>query len=155
MKTNDKAETLRYLILAAQRQGNRQLNEMLKELGLTAAQAEVLRVLHERRGISLKELGRLLICESGSPSRLVERMVRDGLARKIVHAKDFRYVTLRLTAAGEEKERSVENIERQMYNQLNHIYSEDELELMCTLLSRFMQGQPISETLKDRGFESK
>lgn len=150
-----KAEALRYLILAAQRQGNRWLNDMLKGIGLTASQAEVLRVLHERRGISLKELGKLLICESGSPSRLVERIVRDGLAEKIVHTKDSRYVTLQLTQIGEEKERLVESMEQQMYNRLNHIYSDKELEFMCTLLSRFLKGQPISEALKERGFEIK
>lgn len=150
---NLKAEALRYLILAVQRHGNRLLNDLLKGIDLTASQAEVLRTLHDRKGISLKELGQLLICESGSPSRLVDRLVRDGLVEKIAHEKDSRYVTLELTQAGKEKEQLVKAIEQQMYHQLNQLYSEDELELMCTLLGRFLQGQPIAETLKKRGYE--
>ncbi|TGA98699.1 MarR family transcriptional regulator [Sporolactobacillus shoreae] len=60
----------------------------------------MLRILGERKGISLKELGSLLICESGSPSRLVERLVRDGLAEKIAHEKDSRYVYEGLVSKG-------------------------------------------------------
>lgn len=152
-KKNLMAQALRYLILAAQRQGNRWLNDKLKEIDLTASQAEVLCVLNNKQGISLKKLGQLLICESGSPSRLVERMVRDGLAEKIAQKKDSRYVTLQLTEKGKAKVRLVENIEQQMYHRLNHIYSEKELEFMCTLLSRFLQGQPIADALKERGYE--
>lgn len=153
-RENLKAEVLRYYILAAQRLGNRVLNDRLKEIGLTASQAEVLRILSERKGISLKELGSLLICESGSPSRLVERLVREGLAEKIAHEKDSRYVTLQLTQKGNEKQRLVATIEKQMYHQLNHLYTEEELQLMGSLLSRFLQGQPIAETLKKRGYET-
>ncbi|TGA96224.1 MarR family transcriptional regulator [Sporolactobacillus shoreae] len=151
-KQNVKAEALRYIILAVQRHGNRILNDLLKSIGLTASQAEVLRTLRDRKGLSLKELGQLLICESGSPSRLVERLVRDGLVEKIAHSKDSRYVTLQLTQTGKEKEHLVENIEKQLYGQLNQAYSEEELELMCTLLGRFLKGQPITETLKKRGY---
>ena len=43
----DSAEELRYLILAAQREGARALAELLRPAGLTAAQAEVLAVLDD------------------------------------------------------------------------------------------------------------
>ena len=38
-------EELRFLILAAQREGNRMLSHALRPLGITPAQAEVLRLL--------------------------------------------------------------------------------------------------------------
>src|SRR5689334_9636120 len=57
---------LRYLILAAQREGSRRLAAALRELDLTPAQAEVLDVLTGREPITLAALGRLLVCEAGS-----------------------------------------------------------------------------------------
>ncbi|WP_416825460.1 MarR family winged helix-turn-helix transcriptional regulator [Ectobacillus polymachus] len=147
-----KAESLSYLILATQRHGNRVLNEILKNVGLTTSKAEVLRVIHEEEKVSLKELGRLLICESGSPSRLVERMVQDDLIEKIVDKKDSRYVVLQLTPVGKEKAKLVRDIEQQLYDQIIQNYSEEELELMCKLLFRFIKDHPFSETLIKRGY---
>lgn len=70
-------ERLRYLILAAQREGNRSLAAGLAGLGLTPAQAEVLRMLSEHGPLSLTGLGQLLVCESGdepeSPGRTARR----------------------------------------------------------------------------------
>jgi MarR family transcriptional regulator, organic hydroperoxide resistance regulator len=148
-----KAEAFRYLILATQRQGNRILNDLLKEINLTASQAEVIRILNNWENLSLKELGQLLICETGSPSRLIERMSQDGLIEKIVDPKDSRYVVLQLTATGHEKAKMVENIEKQLYEQLLQIYSEDELGNISTLLVRFLKEQPIINSLKKRGYE--
>ena len=66
------AELLRYTVLAVQREGNRRLGAALVELGLTTAQAEVVRVLSQHRELTLAGLGELLICESGGgPAGLV------------------------------------------------------------------------------------
>ncbi|AKG33821.1 MarR family winged helix-turn-helix transcriptional regulator [Paenibacillus durus] len=148
-----KAEAVRYEILAVQRQGNRLLNNFLKEIGLTASQAEVLRILDEWKTLSLKDLGHLLICESGSPSRLLDRMTADGLVEKVVDPKDSRYVILQLTAQGLEKAKLVEGIEQRLYEQLMQLYSEEELETINSLLFRFLKGQALADTLKRRGYE--
>ena len=68
-------EELRYLILAAQREGNRLFADVLRPLHLTPSQAEVLRVLQDHEPLSLIALGDLLVCETGSPSRLVQGLV--------------------------------------------------------------------------------
>lgn len=94
-------ERLRYLILAAQREGNRSLAAGLAGLGLTPAQAEVLRMLSEHGPLSLTGLGQLLVCESGTnPSRLVARLVDAGLVARSAHADDARQIVLSLTAEG-------------------------------------------------------
>jgi DNA-binding MarR family transcriptional regulator len=75
------AEQLRYLILAAQREGNRQLTVMLSEIGVTQAQSEALRVIADHGPLALKELGDMLVCDTGtSPSRIVDRLVAKRLA---------------------------------------------------------------------------
>src|SRR4051795_75888 len=74
-------EELRYLVLGAQREGARVLAELLRPIGLTAAQAEVLAVLRDAAGpLTVREIGERLVCETGSPSRLVATVVSSGLA---------------------------------------------------------------------------
>jgi len=89
-------EELRYLILAAQREGDRLLSVSLEPLGLTTSQAEVLRVLHDYAPLSLIELGERLVCETGSPSRLVNMLVEKCLVERKVSELDRRRVNVSL-----------------------------------------------------------
>src|SRR5215469_9296889 len=106
-----RADELRYLVLAAQREGSRLFAEQIRPLGLTPSQAEVLSVLHEAQPLSLIELGSRLVCETGSPSRLVDGLVKAGLVERIASSKDQRKVSLTLMGARE----------RDLYMQANGI----------------------------------
>jgi DNA-binding MarR family transcriptional regulator len=91
---------LRYLILAAQRTGARIMTTVLKPLDLTPAQAEVLNVLSLFEPVSLARLGELLVCETGSPSRLVTGLVKRGLVLRTISHEDGRVVRLSLSGTG-------------------------------------------------------
>src|SRR3954466_13520951 len=93
-------EELRFLILAAEREGSRFFAEALRPWHLTPSQAEVLRVLQNHEPLSLIALGNLLVCEVGSPSRLVQGLVEDGLVQRLPSVTDKRMVTLTLTELG-------------------------------------------------------
>src|SRR5262249_12570547 len=108
-------EELRYLILAAQRGGNRLLAEALRPLRLTPPQAEALRVLQSHAPLSLIALGDLLVCETGSPSRLVQGLVEAGLVERSPSSTDKRMVTLTLTKEGRERASHVGALEAQFY----------------------------------------
>jgi len=97
----DLVDQLRYLVLAAQREGSRRLSAALRPLGTTPAQAEVLTVLREvGRPLSVRELGGLLVCETGSPSRLARSTVTAGWVEPVADETDGRVTRLRLTAHG-------------------------------------------------------
>ncbi len=96
------ATEIRHLILAAQRQGSRMMADHLRAASLTPAQAEVLQVLATREPLTLVELGRLMISETGSPSRLVDTLVTRGLVAREPGRDDKRVVRLRLTPAGQQ-----------------------------------------------------
>jgi DNA-binding MarR family transcriptional regulator len=108
-------EELRYLMLAVQREGNRTLTEALRPLDLTPSQAEVLRVLQEFQPLSLIALGDLLICETGSPSRLVNGMVEAGLIERVPSTTNRRMVILTLTEKGQKRAERVREVEQMMY----------------------------------------
>ncbi len=76
------AERLRYLVLAVQREGNRQRSADLRPLGITPAQSEALRILGDHAPMTLSDVGRMLVCESGTnPSRIIDRLVDAGARR--------------------------------------------------------------------------
>ncbi|OIV35312.1 MarR family transcriptional regulator [Mangrovactinospora gilvigrisea] len=112
----DPVEEVRYLVLAAQREGNRALAAALRPLGVTPAQGEVLRLLAERQPLSLSGLGALLVCESGAnPSRLVDRLVAAGLVRREGGVADRRHVQLTLTPDGRRAARGAAEAEAALH----------------------------------------
>ena len=143
-------EELRYLILAAQREGNRLLAEALRPLRLTPSQAEVLRVLQEHEPLSLIALGDLLVCETGSPSRLVQRLVEDGLVERIPSSTDKRMVTLTLTDRGREVAAKVAALESQFYEANAGLVKDASLPEILEVLWRFVEGKPAGMALARR-----
>ncbi|TDC05739.1 MarR family transcriptional regulator [Nonomuraea longispora] len=145
------AEELRYLILAAQREGNRLLGQALRPLGITPSQAEVIRVLGERGPLTLSGLGELLVCESGnSPSRLVDRLVGIGLVRRDVAAHDRRHIDLSLTAEGDDLVRRIAEIEERLHQSIDAAAEGRDVEQILGFLRAFVGGLPAGEALARR-----
>jgi len=144
------AEEVRYLVLAAQLEGKRQLAQQLRPLGLTPSQAEVLRVLADHAPLTLNGLGSLLVCESGSsPSRLVDRIVARGLIHRRSGTTDGREVELTLTPEGKRLSRKVVAIEEAMYAAIDAITNED-IEGTLNFLRAFINGSPSGQALTRR-----
>jgi MarR family transcriptional regulator, organic hydroperoxide resistance regulator len=143
-------EELRYLMLAVQREGNRTLTEALRPLELTPSQAEVLRALQEFQPLSLIALGDLLICETGSPSRLVNGMVEAGLIERVPSITNRRKVTLTLTEKGQERAEQVCEVEKMMYLTITELLGGVSLPDIQVLLWRFIEGRPAGDALARR-----
>jgi DNA-binding MarR family transcriptional regulator len=141
------AEELRYLILGAQREGNRVLADALRPHGLTPSQAEAVRVLAERGPLALLELGRLLVCESGSPSRLVDGLVRAGLVERVDDPTDRRRVTLTLTSAGRTAAAHVTEAEAQLHELLDAVIPPRKLATTVDVLRSLITGRPAGDAL--------
>ena len=79
---------------------NAALAEVFRPVGLTCVQAEALLALADLGTATLKQLGSHLVAESGHPSRLVSRLVADGLVTREPSRTDARAVSLALTDHG-------------------------------------------------------
>jgi len=144
------AETVRYLVLAAQREGNRMLAEHLRPIGVTPSQAEVVRLLGDRE-LSIGELGELLVCESGTnPSRLVERLVVAGMIERRLDEGDRRRVILSLTSRGRAAERAVEEIEAGLYSAIDAAGRGVDLDAVIDYLTRLSAGSPSGLAVEKR-----
>ena len=143
-------EELRFLILAAQREGNRMLSAQLAPLGLTPSQAEVIRCLEDHGPMSLKALGELLVCEGGSPSRLVDAMVTREMVTRIENASDRRQVRLELTRTGRTLARKVRSIEAALYDRIGQGLGEAGLTTALALLRPLVAGSGPGDAITRR-----
>lgn len=96
-------EELRFIILALQRQGARQLSRALQDVGLTASQAEALEVIGTHGPLTTGQVGSYLVCESGSPSRLLATLADLGLTVRSRPESDLRATLHSLSPAGRAK----------------------------------------------------
>ncbi|TFD72121.1 MarR family transcriptional regulator [Cryobacterium fucosi] len=145
------AELLRYLVLAAQREGYRRLTRELRAIGLTPAQSEVLRILGDHAPLSLSGLGGLLVSESGTnPSRLVDRLVTAGMIERAVDDADRRHVVLTLTEAGIAAEGAVRVVENRLYADLDTATSDLDLRPVINTLRRLSSGSLAGAALQNR-----
>ena len=136
------AELLRYLILGAQREGNRLLTDALRPLGVTPSQAEALRVLQDRGPLTLKDLGAHLICETGSPSRLLATLVDAGRVQRDEHPQDGRSVHLRLTPSGSDRAASVQELEAHLYADIDGRVADFDVPATVALLRTLVAQRP-------------
>ncbi|WP_454114988.1 MarR family winged helix-turn-helix transcriptional regulator [Microbacterium lacticum] len=144
-------ERFRYLILAAQREGNRRLAADLAPLGLTPSQSEVLRLLADYGPLTLTGLGELLVCESGTnPSRLVSRLIDAGLVQRGAVARDARAVMLSLTARGHAREAEARHVEERLYESMRDALHDADLTPLVSALESLVQGTPAGHAIAQR-----
>ncbi|HEY1672246.1 MAG TPA: MarR family transcriptional regulator [Streptosporangiaceae bacterium] len=145
------AEQLRYLILATQREGNRQLSAMLSEIGVTPAQSEALRIIADHGPLALGALGDMLVCDTGtSPSRIVDRLVAAGLVQRTPSEHDRRQVRLTLTPLGRDKANRVAEIENQLYDLLDRASEGTDIDAFIAFLHAFTRQAPAGLALANR-----
>ncbi len=145
------AELLRYLVLAVQREGNRRLASALATIDLTPSQAEVIRVLDQTGRISLRRLGELLVCESGTnPSRLVDRLVASGHVDRTPSGDDRRQVWLELTASGRSANAGIAQIEEQLYATIEQLVDPVQLAPAIGVLRAMAADSPAGAALSER-----
>lgn len=150
-KRADHLEELRFLILGAQREGNRLLARSLRPLGVTPAQGEVLRLLDDHQPLSLRELGELLVCESGNnPSNLVDRLVTMGLVQREVAKHDRRGVELTLTDEGLDRASQVAQAESGLYELLSLALGDHDPSPITEMLTALIAGQPSGHAMSKR-----
>ena len=147
----DTIEEFRYLVLAAQREGARALAAGLKPHDLTPSQAEAIAVLRDAaRPLTVKEIGQRLVCEGGSPSRLMSTLARKGLVDASADPDDARSTLLSLTRAGEKAAKAVSRVEQELYAGLGLVLDDAEMAAALPVLRALVDQLPTGEALRRR-----
>ncbi|HZP15617.1 MAG TPA: MarR family transcriptional regulator [Nocardioides sp.] len=144
-------EEFRYLVLAAQREGARALAAGLKQHDLTPSQAEAIAVLRDaQRSLTVREIGDRLVCEGGSPSRLISTLARKGLVSLSADATDGRATQVALTPAGADAAAAVARTERDLYAFLATVIDDEQLEAAADALRGLVADLPTGMALQRR-----
>jgi MarR family transcriptional regulator, organic hydroperoxide resistance regulator len=138
------------LVKAGQRELERRMNEAMRPLGLTGAQADALAVIGQAGPLSLKDLGELLIAEAGHPSRLVDRMVEAGLVERRAAGDDRRRVELSLTPKGRKVERRVLETREAMLALGRELVDDRDLDAALEVLRDLIEHSAYAELIARR-----
>lgn len=123
----------------------------MTQIGLTPAQSEALRIVEDFGPLALKELGDMLVCDSGtSPSRLVERLVRAGLVHRETNELDRRQALLSTTMEGKRRAVLVRGIEEQMYAAIDGAVDQADARVLVRVLRAMAHGSPAGPALQKR-----
>ena len=94
------SQYLFYDLAAAHRRLHTRLSEKLKDLGVQVEMWRVLETLGSDEGRTMGELAEIVLMNPPTLTKMVDRMVANGLVQRQLAAEDHRRVQLVLTKAG-------------------------------------------------------
>lgn len=98
----------------AERSVNRQVGRAVEAEGSTVERWRILLLLADGRGHRMTEIAEFALMPAPSLTRLIDRMVTDGLVHRTVDARDRRRVLVHLTPGGRALHRRLdERVERE------------------------------------------
>ena len=116
--------------------------KVLKPLGLTSQQFNILRILQGQRGkpATVRLLSERMLDPQSNASRLVEKLVSKGLVARAMCHEDRRQLRVSLTEAGVERLRAASAAIEQAHASLGASMSPAELEALSEQLDQFREG---------------
>lgn len=118
------------------------MDQALAPLGLTAQQIGVMLLARGEAGTPL-ELSRRLSYDSGSMTRMLDRLEKKGLLERRRSASDRRVIELGLTGPGRAAADALPGLMAGELNAQLAGFSADELQTMTALLQRFIANAPL------------
>lgn len=115
-------------------------NRALKDEGMTVTQYETLLNLVEGGPLRQVEVGERLGSDKGSVPRILERLEREGMARRTPNKEDARSVVVEITEQGKKKMVRVLEKIRKVTRELTQELSDGELESFESGLSKVLKA---------------
>ena len=101
--------------------------------------------------LTVSQVGDLLVCEPGSPSRLVTSLVAAGYVARRPHPDDRRASALELTAQGRRAAERVREVEERFHDELRaRLTSQRDSEAAMRVLRRIAAGGASAAALERR-----
>lgn len=143
--------SLCYYLTKARQAMVERLDSALAPLDLTAQQISVILLLARGYARTPFELSRKLSYDSGSMTRMLDRLERKGLIARARSAQDRRVIELTLTGRGAQAARALPALIANALNAQLAGFSADELLVLTGLLQRFIANGPGSPGCQPAG----
>jgi DNA-binding MarR family transcriptional regulator len=110
MNPNHKDKAIGYLIDRTQKRLKLSMTRRLQEIeaGVTVEQWVILDRLHQEKGLNQNELADRTFKDAPNVSRILNLLVKKGLARRVMDEEDRRRFKIELTATGKETVQRIE-----------------------------------------------
>lgn len=112
------------------------MEAVLKTIGMDIPRWRTLMIVREHEPSSVSEIADLACIRLSTMTRVVQRLVRQGLARVGRRAEDSRKTDVHLTAAGRRACEDVRRIASRVYARAFADFSDDDVRTLCALLGR-------------------
>ena len=99
-KSNPISSYLSYSLAAAHRNVHLSLTRHLKDLGVQIETWRILETLNDDQGYTMGQLAEIVLMNPPALTKLVDRMVSDGLVQRKISDEDQRSIMLILTDVG-------------------------------------------------------
>ena len=121
------------------------LDGELQPLGITGMQFAVLKQVADRTAETAADLCRVLHYDTGSMTRMVDRLEEKGLIRRERSKDDRRVVSLRLTSAGRSALPRLRDTAARVLERMLAGFEEGEVDALRRYLNRMIEnGQPVN-----------
>jgi DNA-binding MarR family transcriptional regulator len=114
------------------------MDRAVRPLGLTAQQISVILLLASGRAGTPLELSRALSYDSGSMTRMLDRLEKKGFVARSRSDADRRMVKLELTLQGRDAAARLPALSAAVLDQQLRGFSDDDIVALVTLLGRFI-----------------
>ena len=131
-------ESVGYLVARVRTSLFAAIDREMAPLGVSLAQFVILMNVAQARASCAADLAREQSTDTGSMTRMIDRLVRKGLLRRVRDPKDRRVVRLGLTAPGRRLARRLPAVAVKVLNHHLRGFSGAEFEQLKTLLRRML-----------------
>lgn len=131
---------LAYIIASVNKQLEDELQERLRAVGLPIEQMRILKVLADSDGLAMGELATQALVEPTTLTKIIDRMVAEGLVTRLLDAEDRRRVLIALAAGGKLVLRRLTRITTSQEARLSKRVPKAKLHELRTLLRGLAEG---------------
>jgi MarR family 2-MHQ and catechol resistance regulon transcriptional repressor len=121
------------------------MHKHLSNHNLTISQFGVLEALYHLGPLCQRDIGKKILKTSGNMTMVVDNLEKRGLVKRQKDPNDRRFITVKLTEAGEQLIRDIFPIHAKIAEQVFSVLSTNELETLGQLLKKLGKGETTSE----------
>jgi len=131
-----------YSLATAHRKVHTSLKQRLKQFGVQVEAWHVMEILENDDNLTMGDLAELVLMNPSTLTKLVDRMVADGLVHRRIAASDHRKINLDITALGRKRIGQVREEARQEEEQIATRIRQDRADLLKSILAELGSSEP-------------
>ncbi len=131
-----------YSLATAHRKIHNSLKKRLKEFGVQVEAWRVMEILESEANLTMGDLAEVVLMNPPTLTKLVDRMVSDGIVHRRIANQDHRQVNLVLTELGRKR---ITQIRKEVQNEDDMIFEKigrEKAELLKSLLAEINTSSP-------------